>query len=143
MSDQTRSIRLLLAEDDANSADMLSRRLEHHGFSVRVVRDGESVLEEARRELPDLVLMDMTLPVKDGWTATRELKADLALSSVPVIAITANSLTSDRARAYDAGCDDFHSKPVDFAALRKQIARLLGDRAPVSCHSIDTGLSKG
>jgi len=105
--------------------DMLSRRLARRGFEVLIAEDGERGLALAGSERPDLILMDMSLPVVDGWEATRRLKADAATAAIPVIALTAHAMTSDRERALAAGCDDYDSKPVDLARLADKIAALL------------------
>lgn len=105
--------------------DMLSRRLTRRGFAVSIAEDGEQALAMVARERPDLVLMDMSLPVIDGWEATRRLKADPATAAIPIIALTAHALTSDRERALEAGCDDYDSKPVDLTRLTEKIAALL------------------
>ncbi len=105
--------------------DMLSRRLTRRGFAVSIAEDGEQALALVARERPDLVLMDMSLPVIDGWEATRRLKADPATAAIPIIALTAHALTSDRERALEAGCDDYDSKPVDLTRLTEKIAALL------------------
>ena len=121
--------KILLVEDNEMNRDMLSRRLERKGYQVVIGVDGEQGVQLARAELPDLVLMDMSLPVKDGWTATRELKDDAALKSIPVIALTAHAMAGDRDRAMEAGCDDYDTKPVEFARLLGKIETLLSARA--------------
>ena len=117
--------RILLVEDNEANWDMLSRRLLRRGYSVTIARDGGEGVRMAHDELPDLILMDMSLPVMDGWTATRTLKADDFTSHIPIIALTAHAMSSDRQKATDAGCDDFHPKPVDLARLLTQIENLL------------------
>jgi CheY-like chemotaxis protein len=108
------------------NADMLSRRLQRQGHQVVVAPDGKSGLELAQAHGPGLIIMDMGLPVMDGWTATRELKANAALRDIPVIALTAHAVVGDRDRALHAGCDDYDTKPVDWPRLSAKIAILLG-----------------
>ena len=104
---------------------MLSRRLERKGFEVVLAMDGQSGVERARILAPDLVLMDMSLPVLDGWEATRRLKADAATQRIPVIALTAHAMSGDRDKALEAGCDDYDTKPVEFLRLLSKIDALL------------------
>jgi len=118
-------VKILLVEDNEMNRDMLSRRLQRRDFEVVIAADGEEGLEMAASENPDLILMDMSLPVVDGWEATRRLRSDDALKSIPVIALTAHAMAGDRDRALDAGCDDYDTKPVDFARLMEKIERLL------------------
>lgn len=113
--------RILLVEDNEANWDMLSRRLTRRGYIVTIARDGEEGVRLAGQELPDLILMDMSLPVLDGWEATRTLKADDTTRHIPIIALTAHAMSNDRQKASEAGCDDFHAKPVDLAALLTQI----------------------
>jgi CheY-like chemotaxis protein len=120
--------KILLVEDNEFNRDMLSRRLQRRGFDVAIAEDGQAGIEAARSGMPDLILMDMDLPVLDGWESTRRLKADPALRSIPVIALTAHALQSDCDRAYEAGCDDFATKPIEFSALMEKIERALGSR---------------
>ncbi len=101
--------------------DMLSRRLERKGFEVSIAVDGAEGVEKAREELPDLVLMDMSLPKMDGWEATSVLKAEENTKHIPVIALTAHAMEGDREKAIDAGCDDYDTKPVDFNRLLGKI----------------------
>lgn len=117
--------------------DMLSRRLVKRGFDVVTAEDGLQGVDVASRDLPDLVLMDMSLPGIDGWEATRRLKADAATAAIPVIALTAHAMAEDRARALAAGCDDFDTKPVDLARLLDKMDRLLhpADPAPAEAES--------
>ena len=117
--------RILLIEDNEMNRDMLSRRLERRGFEVLIAVDGAAGIEVALAERPDLVLMDMSLPVLDGWEASRRLKADPATQAIPIIALTAHAMASDREKCIQAGCDDFDTKPVDFARLLGKIDRLL------------------
>ncbi len=116
---------LLLVEDNELNRDMLSRRLQRRGFQVIVAADGREGVEQARARLPDLVLMDMSLPVKDGWTAARELKADPATGHIPILALTAHAMTGDREEALEAGCDDYDTKPIEFERLLEKIRHLL------------------
>ncbi|MCU0291105.1 MAG: response regulator [Thermoanaerobaculaceae bacterium] len=123
---------LLLVEDNEASRDMLGRRLRRRGFDVSLAADGAEGLAQARALGPDLVLLDLSLPVLDGWTVARILKSDAATSSIPVVALTAHAMAGDRERALAAGCDDFATKPVDFEALLAAIGALLrGGRARV------------
>ncbi len=101
--------------------DMLSRRLTRRGYEVITAVDGKEGLEAAARERPDLILMDMSLPVMDGWEATRQLKASAETGSIPVIALTAHAMSHDRRKALDAGCDDYDSKPINLKRLLEKI----------------------
>ena len=105
--------RILLVEDNEMNRDMLSRRLERRGFEVVIATDGAEGVAKSKSDHPDLVLMDMSLPVMNGWEATRAIKADPATSSLPVIALTAHSMAGDREKAMEAGCNDYDVKPVD------------------------------
>ena len=118
--------KILLVEDNELNRDMLSRRLMRRGFEVIVATDGRQGVDSAIRERPDLVLMDMSLPVLDGWAATRELKADQRTASIPVLALTAHAMDGARKSALEAGCDDYDSKPVELDRLLRKIERLLG-----------------
>jgi CheY-like chemotaxis protein len=118
-------LRILLVEDNELNRDMLARRLARSGFEVLLAVDGQQGVEATRRERPDLVLMDMSLPCLDGWAATRILKADPLTTAIPVIALTAHAMTGDRERALEAGCDEFATKPVDLRALVQTIGRFL------------------
>ncbi len=117
--------RILLVEDNEMNRDMLSRRLNRRGFEVLIAEDGGLAVSMTRAERPDLVLMDMSLPVIDGWEATRQLKADPETASIPIIALTAHAMASDREQAMDAGCDDYDSKPVNLPRLLGKIDALL------------------
>ena len=117
--------KILLVEDNEMNRDMLSRRLERKGYEVVLALDGQSGVEMAQSQAPDLVLMDMSLPVLDGWEATRRLKADAATQHIPVIALTAHAMSSDREKAIEAGCDDYDTKPVELPRLLGKIAALL------------------
>lgn len=119
------SRRALLVEDNEENRDMLSRRLARSGWDILTAVDGQSGVERAQAEQPDVVLMDMSLPVLDGWEATRRIKEGFATSHIPVIALTAHAMPTDRERAQEAGCDDFETKPVDFAALLDKMQRLV------------------
>ncbi|MGX9178027.1 response regulator [Mesorhizobium sp.] len=117
--------RILLVEDNEMNRDMLLRRLSRRGFDVLIAENGKAGVELAASEKPDLILMDMSLPVMDGWEATRRIKADPATSRIPVIALTAHAMASDRDMALKAGCDDYDSKPVDLSQLVRKIEQLL------------------
>lgn len=119
--------RLLLVEDNEMNRDMLSRRLLRRGFEVSVAVDGQEGIDMVRAELPDLVLMDMSLPIMDGWEATRQLKADARTAAIPVIALTAHAMAGDREKALEAGCDDYDTKPIELPRLLEKIAALLGE----------------
>jgi two-component system, cell cycle response regulator DivK len=118
--------KVLLVEDNEMNRDMLSRRLIRRGFQVVFAMDGQQGIDLARSERPDIILMDMSLPVIDGWEATRRLKADDATRSVPVIGLTAHAMSGDREKAIEAGCDDYDTKPVELDRLIGKIERLLG-----------------
>ncbi|MBO9609525.1 MAG: response regulator [Paenibacillaceae bacterium] len=109
--------KILLVEDNEMNRDMLSRRLIRKGYEVIIAEDGEAGVRLAQTERPALILMDLSLPVLDGWEAIRRLKADPATRPIPVIALTAHAMTSDRDKAYEAGCDDFDTKPVELERL--------------------------
>jgi CheY-like chemotaxis protein len=113
--------KILLVEDNEMNRDMLSRRLSRGGYEVVEAVDGLEALEKVAEESPDLILMDMSLPELDGWEATRRLKADDATQAIPIIALTAHALKSDREQAMDAGCDDYDVKPIDFPRLIEKI----------------------
>ena len=117
--------RILLVEDNEMNRDMLSRRLERKGFEVVLAVDGLGGVEMAAAHAPDLVLMDMSLPVLDGWEATRRLKAAPATRHIPVIALTAHAMSGDRERALEAGCDDYDTKPIELPRLLGKIEALL------------------
>src|SRR5215469_3566624 len=117
--------KILLVEDNEMNRDMLSRRLERKGFEVVMAPDGQQGIALAGSEAPDLILMDMSLPVVDGWEATRRVKADDATRGIPVIALTAHAMVGDREKALNAGCDDYDTKPVDFPRLLGKIEMLL------------------
>jgi two-component system cell cycle response regulator DivK len=117
--------KILLVEDNEMNRDMLSRRLQRKGYQVVLAVDGQSGVEMAQTQAPDLVLMDMSLPVLDGWEATRRLKTDAATQHIPVIALTAHAMSSDREKALEAGCDDYDTKPVELPRLLGKIHALL------------------
>jgi CheY-like chemotaxis protein len=121
--------RLLLIEDNEMNRDMLSRRLRRKGYEVEIAIDGQEGLQKARSASPQLILMDMSLPVVDGWQASRELKSDPATASIPVIALTAHAMAEDRQKALDVGCDEYDTKPVDLSRLLEKIERLLSGAA--------------
>jgi CheY-like chemotaxis protein len=118
------STRILLVEDNPENRDMLSRRLIRRGYQMSFAMDGAQAVQMTRAELPDLVLMDLSLPVMDGWEATRQLKADPATRAIPVIALTAHAMVGDRERAIAAGADDYDTKPVDLERLLQKIQSL-------------------
>ena len=120
--------RILLVEDNEMNRDMLSRRLARKGFEVLAATDGEQAVALALDAQPDVVLLDMNLPLKDGWTAAREIRADARGKQLRIIALTAHAMSDDRARALAAGCDDYETKPLDFARLLGKIAALAGAR---------------
>lgn len=122
--------RLLLVEDNEENRDGLSRRLRRQGFEVLVAVDGQQGVEAARAGAPDLILMDMSLPVLDGWEATRQLKAAAESRHIPVIALTAHAMAGDREKALQAGCDEYDTKPVEFDRLLGKIRALLGGPSP-------------
>ena len=120
--------KILLVEDNEMNRDMLSRRLIRSGYEVALAVDGAQGVAMAASESPDIVLMDMSLPVLDGWEATRRLKADPAMRSLPVIALTAHAMAGDEKKAREAGCDDFDTKPVEYTRLLSKIEGLLQKR---------------
>ena len=117
--------KILLVEDQEMNRDMLSRRLKKRGYDVLIAVDGAEGLEKARSEAPELILMDMSLPVIDGWEATRQLKADEATRGIPVVALTAHAMSTDREKALEAGCDAYETKPVELPKLLETIEKLL------------------
>src|SRR5262245_41936364 len=118
--------RVLLVEDNEMNRDMLSRRLRRRGFEVLIAADGAQGLALAAAETPDVILMDMSLPVLDGWEATRRLKAAPDTAGIPVIGLTAHAMATDREKCLEAGCDDYDTKPVELPRLLDKIQRLLG-----------------
>ncbi|MEM6774549.1 MAG: response regulator [Pseudomonadota bacterium] len=121
----TRGQRLLLVEDNELNRDMLSRRLCRAGFSTTIAEDGEQALRRITEDRPDLVLLDMNLPIIDGWTVCERVRANAEVATTPIIALTAHAMAEDRDRALAAGCDDYATKPIDFPALLEKIRRLL------------------
>jgi CheY-like chemotaxis protein len=117
--------KILYVEDNEDNIFMLTNRLERKGYEIIVAKDGAQGVEMTRRENPNLVLMDLGLPVLDGWEAIRQLKTAPETSAIPIIALTAHAMAADRERAFDAGCDDFDTKPVDLPRLLQKIEKLL------------------
>jgi CheY-like chemotaxis protein len=122
--------KILLVEDDEMNRDMLSRRLRLEDYDVIEAGDGLFALEQARSEMPDLILMDISLPGLDGWEATRRLKADEATRGIPVIALTAHAMPADRQRCFDAGCDGYETKPIDWERLTLCLDNSLNKKGP-------------
>ena len=118
-------LKVLLVEDNEMNRDMLSRRLVRRGFQVLMAVDGEQGVQMAQTEQPDLILMDMSLPVLDGWGATRRIKAEASTQSIPLIALTAHAMAGDRDKALQAGCDDYDTKPIELNRLLDKMERLL------------------
>ncbi|HTZ75212.1 MAG TPA: response regulator [Candidatus Aquilonibacter sp.] len=123
-------ITILLVEDNEMNRDMLSRRLQRKGYRVVAAHDGGQGHDLAHSEKPDLILMDMSLPVMNGWEVTKLLKSDAATRHIPIIALTAHALATDRAKAIEAGCDDYDTKPVDFNRLQEKINSFVLERKP-------------
>jgi CheY-like chemotaxis protein len=122
--------KILLVEDNEMNRDMLSRRLERRGYEVVIAVDGQQGVDLAQSASPDLILMDMSLPVIDGWEATRQLKAMEAMKAVPIIALTAHAMSGDREKALEAGCNDYDTKPIELPRLLGKIEALLGSKPP-------------
>lgn len=122
--------RILIVEDNEVNRDMLSRRLTRRGYDVVVAVDGEEGIQLAQNQNPGLILMDMSLPVMDGWEATRRLKAAPDTQMIPIIALTAHALMSDREQAFEVGCDDYETKPIDFPRLLEKIESRIGPGSP-------------
>jgi CheY-like chemotaxis protein len=120
--------RILLVEDQEMNRDMLSRRLKKRGYEVSIAVDGAEGVDKARSETPDLILMDMSLPVMDGWEATRTLKGDETTRAIPVVALTAHAMSTDREKALEAGCDAYETKPVELPRLLETMEKLLDAR---------------
>ena len=118
--------KILLIEDNEMNRDMLSRRLERKGFEVVIATDGQAGVDMASSSCPDIILMDLSLPVIDGWEATRRIKADPATQHLPVIALTAHAMAGDEEKARAAGCDDYDTKPINLNRLLDKIGALLG-----------------
>ncbi len=121
--------KILLIEDNQMNRDMLSRRLTRKGYEVVIAVDGEQGMAMARSEAPDLILMDLSLPVLDGWKATRQLKTAPATQAIPIIALTAHAMAGDREKAVEAGCNDYDTKPIELPRLLEKIEALLGGKA--------------
>jgi len=122
--------KILLVEDNEMNRDMLSRRLERRGYEVVIAVDGQQGVDLAQSASPDIILMDMSLPVIDGWEATRQLKAMAAMKAVPIIALTAHAMSGDREKALEAGCNDYDTKPIELPRLLGKIEALLGSKPP-------------
>ena len=120
--------KILLVEDTEEIRDFLSRRLTRRGFEVELAVNGQEGLEQAQASRPDVILLDMNMPIMDGWTAAGQLKQVPATASIPIIALTAHAMSGDRDKALEAGCDDYHPKPVDFSKLLGQIEAALAGR---------------
>lgn len=118
--------RILLVEDNEANRDMLSRRLLRRGYEILIAVDGREGIEMAAKEHPDLILMDLSMPLVDGWEATRILKGSEETSSIPIIALSAHAMAGDREKALAAGCDEFDTKPIDLARLLEEMEALLG-----------------
>ena len=121
---------VLIVEDNEMNRDMLSRRLERRGFVIRIAVDGAEGVALATADIPDLVLMDMSLPVMDGWEATRTLKANPDTAGIPVIGLTAHAMAGDREKCLAAGCDDYDTKPIELPRLLEKMQSQLGDKFP-------------
>ena len=122
---------ILIVEDNEMNREMLTRRLERKGYDILIAVDGETGIDMARSKAPDVILMDMSLPVMDGWEATRRMKADDVLRHIPVIALTAHAMANDRHKALEAGCDDYDTKPIELPRLLGKIESLLARAAEV------------
>jgi two-component system, cell cycle response regulator DivK len=120
--------KILLVEDNEMNRDMLSRRLQRKGFLVVIAEDGRSGVAMAQSEAPDLILLDMSLPIVDGWEAARQIKAGAKTRGIPIIALTAHAMAGDREKALDAGCDEYDTKPVEFPRLLAKIEAILRSR---------------
>jgi len=119
--------KILIVEDNEMNLDMLSRRLERRGYEIVIATDGAQGVNLAKEKKPDLILMDMSLPVMDGWEATRRIKSDPDVNAIPIIALTAHAIAGDREKALAAGCDEYESKPVKFPKLLAKIKEFLGE----------------
>ena len=122
-------IKILLVEDNEMNRDMLSRRLVRRGYEVQLAVDGAEAIRMAQTHQPDLILMDMSLPILDGWEATRALRVDATTQHIPIIALTAHAMEGERSKALEAGCDDFDTKPVDLPRLLEKIEQRLAARS--------------
>jgi len=118
--------KILLVEDNEMNRDMLSRRLKRKDFEVVIAVDGQAGIDMASSSNPDIILMDLSLPIIDGWEATRQIKSNPATQSIPIIALTAHAMAGDEQKALDAGCDDYDTKPVNLNRLLEKIGNLLG-----------------
>ncbi len=123
------SKKILLVDDDPLNLDMLTRRLARQGYEIITTGDGAPAITLAASELPDLILMDFSLPEMDGWAATRQIKANPATAHIPVVALTAHALVTDREQAIEAGCDEYETKPIDFPRLLAKIQTLIEKRS--------------
>jgi two-component system cell cycle response regulator DivK len=117
--------RIMIVEDNEENRDSLTRRLQRRGFEIIAAENGRIAVDKAKAEAPDLILMDMNMPELDGWEATRQIKKLQGMSTVPVIALTAHAMAGDRERAIEAGCSDYHTKPIEFPKLMAQIESIL------------------
>lgn len=122
--------KILLVEDNELNRDMLSRRLQRRGFEVVNAVNGQEGVEMAHSEAPELILMDISLPIMDGWEATRKIKKSPKMRSTPIIALTAHAMVGDREKSLEAGCDDYDTKPVDFQRLLQKMKILMKKRTP-------------
>ena len=120
-------MKILLVEDNELNRDMLSRRLIKKGYAVIIAVNGKEAIDKSLEEKPDIILMDLSLPIINGWDATREIKSNQETSNIPIIALTAHAMAEDRKKALDAGCDEYDTKPIEFDGLLKKINRLVGD----------------
>ena len=121
--------KILLVEDNEMNRDMLGRRLQRRGYEVLIAADGAAGIDKARAERPDVILLDMNLPIVDGWTAAHALKGDAATAGIPIIALTAHAMSGDRGKAMEAGSDDYDTKPIELDRLLGKIEALLNTRA--------------
>ena len=119
--------KILIVEDNELNRDMLSRRLIKKGYAVIIAVNGKEAIDKSIEEKPDIILMDLSLPIINGWDATREIKSNQETSNIPIIALTAHAMAEDRKKALDAGCDEYDTKPIEFDGLLKKINRLVGD----------------
>ena len=117
-------MKILLVEDNELNRDMLTRRLKRKGFAIVSAKNGQEAIDMSKSENPDIILMDLSLPVIDGWTAAKKLKGDATTKSIPIIALTAHAMKGDREKALEAGCDDYDTKPIDFERLLEKINNL-------------------
>ena len=119
-------MKILLIEDNELNLDMLSRRLERKGFTIISAKDGVTGIEKAKKENPELIIMDLSLPILNGWDAAKKLKGEIGTKSIPIIALTAHAMKGDRQKALNAGCDEYDTKPVDLARLLGKIGKVTG-----------------